>query len=141
MRDRFQCFVHDPNATDQDDYDQDLYFQTDLVKGDLLDACCHFLEHNKLPRIYQVRANVMMVWLIETETESARYADTAEALVEDLESEILSMFGDSDERVEELKMDVYHAQEEVERRKAEAKSEMDEDEYDDEHEYEHAHGD
>jgi hypothetical protein len=68
----------------------------------------------------------MMVWLIETETESERYADAADGIIDGLESNVFKMFGVMDERVEGLKKDLWAAREEVVRRTVEEEAEMSE---------------
>lgn len=129
MRALFQRVVRDLDSSYQDCYDQEMPFKSDeSVKFDLQDACCYFIEHENVPRIHQARANLMMVWLIETETESARYADTADGIIVGLDNDVLKMFGVSDERVEDLKKDLLAAQDEVVRRTVDAEAEMDEDE-------------
>lgn len=122
MRFRFQTIIH---ASDDPD-DWEYSFSSEPEKADLQDSCCYFLEHENLPLIYRAKANLMMVWLIETETESARYADNADDIIEDLESDVLKMFGLRDERVEELKKDLWAAHEEVVRKTVEGEGEMSE---------------
>jgi hypothetical protein len=119
---RFQTIIH---ASDDPD-DWRYGFSSEPEKADLQDSCCYFLEHENLPSIHQAKANLMMVWLIETETESERYADAADGIIDGLESNVFKMFGVMDERVEGLKKDLWAAREEVVRRTVEEEAEMSE---------------
>lgn len=131
MRDHFQSVIHGSDDLSQASCDQDEYFQSEPDKCDLQDACCYFLEHDKLPRFHLARANLMMVWLIETETESARYADIAGEIIGVLESDMAKMFGFSDGRVEQLKEDLQAAQLQVAVREIDAYSFSEDDEMED----------
>lgn len=129
MREHFQRLFPD----DLDD-NQDMFppARPDLDKGDLQDGCCHFLEQKHLPQLHRARANLMMVWCIDTETESASYEAAAVSIIDELEDKNFEMFGLTDPRLEELKQDLAAAHDEILRRTELAHTEWDDEDSDEE---------